>query len=218
MRDTRVRPSSVACADVFRRPLSIDPHQTKPRTCGYFFVVLWMTIFQEVTMLKPVAAGLTAVCAGILCAAPFSVSVSPDAGVSLSLDTAAARIGRPLTPMSVAGVDRRAIRRLTMGTAPRLASMGMGTARAGRRATTDTHTDRTSRRPTTDPPTGRTNRRPITDTHMDRTNRRATTGPPMGRTSRRLTTGTPPPPNSAYYRPYRSLYAYAPYRRRFYPY
>jgi hypothetical protein len=66
-------------------------------------------------MLKPVAAGFTAFCAAILCAAPFSVRVSPEASVWLSLDTAAARIGRPLTPMSIAGVHRRAMRRAYYG-------------------------------------------------------------------------------------------------------
>lgn len=41
-------------------------------------------------MLKIAAAGATALCAGILCAAPFSPRVSPDGGVSLALDSAGA--------------------------------------------------------------------------------------------------------------------------------
>ena len=62
-------------------------------------------------MLKIAAAGATALCAGILCTTPYSLSVTPQGSVSLSLDRAAARIGHPLTPMSVAGVHRRAMRR-----------------------------------------------------------------------------------------------------------
>ena len=69
----------------------------------------WQT--QEITMLKIAAAGATALCAGILCTTPYSLSVTPQGSVSLSLDSAAARIGHPLTPMSVAGVHRRAMRR-----------------------------------------------------------------------------------------------------------
>src|SRR5215475_14333427 len=62
-------------------------------------------------MLKIAAAGATALCAGILCTTPYSLSVTPQGSVSLSMDSAAAVIGRPLTPMSVAGVHRRAMRR-----------------------------------------------------------------------------------------------------------
>ena len=69
----------------------------------------WET--KEITMLKIAAAGATALCAGILCTTPYSLSVTPQGSVSLSLDSAAARIGHPLTPMSVAGVHRRAMRR-----------------------------------------------------------------------------------------------------------
>jgi hypothetical protein len=62
-------------------------------------------------MFKIAAAGATALCAGILCTTPYSLSVTPQGSVSLSLDRAAALIGHPLTPMSVAGVHRRAMRR-----------------------------------------------------------------------------------------------------------
>jgi hypothetical protein len=62
-------------------------------------------------MLKIAAAGSTALCAGILCMTPYSVRLTPDGSVSLSVDSAAAVIGRPLTPMSIAGVHRRAYRR-----------------------------------------------------------------------------------------------------------
>jgi hypothetical protein len=48
--------------------------------------------------------------AALLTAAPFSVEWSQKS-VRLSFDRADARIGRPLTPLSVAGVHRRAYRR-----------------------------------------------------------------------------------------------------------
>ena len=58
----------------------------------------------------------TIVGAALLTAAPFSLQWSQKT-VTLSLDSADARIGRPLTPMSVAGVHRRAYRRAAYGAA-----------------------------------------------------------------------------------------------------
>ena len=49
--------------------------------------------------------------AAFFCAAPLSLQWSPAKSPSLALDTANARIGHPFTPMSVAGVHRRAMRR-----------------------------------------------------------------------------------------------------------
>jgi hypothetical protein len=62
-------------------------------------------------MSKLVTTGATALFVCILCATPLSLRFSPEGNVSLSEDTASAVIGRPLTPMSVAGVNRRAHRR-----------------------------------------------------------------------------------------------------------
>lgn len=62
-------------------------------------------------MSKLVTVGATALFACVLCATPYSLRFSPEGNVSLSMDTASAVIGRPLTPMSVAGVHRRAERR-----------------------------------------------------------------------------------------------------------
>jgi hypothetical protein len=62
-------------------------------------------------MSKAVTIGATAVFACILCASPLSLRVSPEGSVSLSVDSASAVIGRPLTPGSVAGVNRRVHRR-----------------------------------------------------------------------------------------------------------
>jgi hypothetical protein len=52
--------------------------------------------------------------AALLAAVPLSPKFSQQ-NVTLSLDSAEARIGRPLTPLSVAGVHRRAYRRAAYG-------------------------------------------------------------------------------------------------------
>src|SRR5262245_2942792 len=62
-------------------------------------------------MSKAITAGATALFACVLCATPLSLRLLPDGKMSLSVDSASAVIGRPLTPMSVAGVHRRAERR-----------------------------------------------------------------------------------------------------------
>jgi len=62
-------------------------------------------------MSKVLTVGATALFACILCATTLSLRVSPEGNVSLSVDSASAVIGHPLTPMSVAGVHRRAHRR-----------------------------------------------------------------------------------------------------------
>src|SRR5512136_491487 len=51
----------------------------------------------------------------LLAAVPLSPQWSPEKNVVLSLDRADARIGRPLTPGSVAGVNRRVHRRAYRG-------------------------------------------------------------------------------------------------------
>ena len=62
-------------------------------------------------MKKISVIGAALVAAAVLCAAPISLHLSQDKGMSLSVDKAQARIGRPLTPGSVAGVHRRYERR-----------------------------------------------------------------------------------------------------------
>ncbi|WP_291602874.1 hypothetical protein [Bradyrhizobium sp.] len=52
----------------------------------------------------------------VACAALLSFSWSEQRGVSLSIENAQARVGRPLTPVSVAGVARRQHRRAVYGT------------------------------------------------------------------------------------------------------
>jgi hypothetical protein len=55
--------------------------------------------------------GATLIGAAMLCSVPISLHQSQDKGLSLSLSSAQARVGRPLTPGSVAGVARRTARR-----------------------------------------------------------------------------------------------------------
>jgi hypothetical protein len=62
-------------------------------------------------MSKVISVGATALFACILCATPLSPRLSPEGNVALTVDSASARIGRPLTATSVAGVNRRVHRR-----------------------------------------------------------------------------------------------------------
>ena len=57
------------------------------------------------------------VTAALLSAVPLSLNYSPAKVLSMSVDRADARVGRPLTPMSVAGVHRRVHRRAYYGAA-----------------------------------------------------------------------------------------------------
>jgi hypothetical protein len=58
---------------------------------------------------------ITAAVSTFTCAALLSVGWSEQHGVSLSVESAQARVGRPLTPVSVAGVARRQNRRAAYG-------------------------------------------------------------------------------------------------------
>lgn len=68
-------------------------------------------------MMKRLTALGLITAAALFCAAPLSLHWSTAKAPSLSVDTADARIGRPLTPMSVAGVNRRVHRRAYYGAA-----------------------------------------------------------------------------------------------------
>jgi hypothetical protein len=61
----------------------------------------------------------------VVCATLLSFGWSGQGGVSLSIESAQARVGRPLTPVSVAGVARRTTRRAYYGAA------AVGAAAAG---------------------------------------------------------------------------------------
>jgi hypothetical protein len=64
----------------------------------------------KISLTKIAIAVSTFACAGLL-----SVDWSEQRGVSLSVEKAQARVGRPLTPVSVAGVARRQNRRAAYG-------------------------------------------------------------------------------------------------------
>ena len=65
-------------------------------------------------LMKPIAKAAIATSAAV-CATLFSFNWSEQRGVSLSIESAQARVGRPLTPVSVAGVARRQNRRAAYG-------------------------------------------------------------------------------------------------------
>lgn len=60
--------------------------------------------------------GIAAI-AAVLCASPLSLKWASTNSPSISVEKAQARVGRPLTPMSVAGVNRRVHRRAYYGAA-----------------------------------------------------------------------------------------------------
>ena len=64
------------------------------------------------------------------CTALLSVSWSEQRGASLSIESAQARVGRPLTPVSVAGVARRQNRRAAYGYGYGAGVVGAGVAAA----------------------------------------------------------------------------------------
>jgi len=72
----------------------------------------WSLLNKEQNVMKKISVlAATLVGAAVLCAAPISLHQSQDKGLTLSVDKARARIGRPLTPGSIAGVHRRHHRR-----------------------------------------------------------------------------------------------------------
>lgn len=65
------------------------------------------------------------------CAALLSFGWSEQRGVSLSVESAQARIGRPLTPLSVAGVARRHYRRAAYGYGAGVVGAGLAAGAIG---------------------------------------------------------------------------------------
>src|SRR3954454_2425137 len=85
--------------------------------------------------MKKLSQFTVAVSAALVCAAvPASFNWSPTNTTSFSLDMAEARVGRPLTATSVAGVNRRVQRREYRRTAAGVAAgaaVGVGAAAVG---------------------------------------------------------------------------------------
>jgi hypothetical protein len=67
----------------------------------------------------------------LTCATLFSFGWSEQRGASLSIESAQARIGRPLTPVSVAGVARRNYRRAAYGYGAGVVGAGVAAAAIG---------------------------------------------------------------------------------------
>jgi hypothetical protein len=67
----------------------------------------------------------------VLTATPLSVQLSTTTSPSLKVDAANARVGRPLTPVSVAGVNRRHNRRAAYGYGAGVVGAGLGAAAIG---------------------------------------------------------------------------------------
>ena len=106
--------------------------RARPRSVGQSVVC---SAYRRTTMTK---LGLSAVSvsAALVCAAvPLSLHWSPVKAPSVSIDQAEARVGRPLTATSVAGVSRRVNRRADRRAA---AGVAVGTATVGA-ATTGTY-------------------------------------------------------------------------------
>ena len=78
--------------------------------------------------MKQSTKNITLAASAFAFAALFSFGWSEQSGIALSIESAQARVGRPLTPVSVAGVARRQYRRAAIGTA---AAVGAGAAYYG---------------------------------------------------------------------------------------
>ena len=82
--------------------------------------------------MKQMSIGKVAIATMTLaCTALLSVGWSEQRGVSLSIESAQARIGRPLTPLSVAGVARRQYRRAAYGYGAGVVGAGVAAAAVG---------------------------------------------------------------------------------------
>ena len=79
--------------------------------------------------MKQMSATTIAIAASTFgCAALLSLNWSEQRGISLSVESAQARVGRPLTPVSVAGVARRQNRRAVYGAGVGAAAVGTAAA------------------------------------------------------------------------------------------
>ena len=82
--------------------------------------------------MKQASLGKAAIAVSVFaCATMLTFDWNEQKGVSLSVESAQARVGRPLTPVSVAGVARRQGRRAAIGAAAVGAGVVGGVAAAG---------------------------------------------------------------------------------------
>jgi hypothetical protein len=100
---------------------------------GHTLHLLILLSFKLESIMKKLSKFAAAVSAALVCTAvPSSLKWSPANTPSLSLDTAEARVGRPLTATSVAGVNRRVQRREYRRTAAGVAAgAAVGAAAVG---------------------------------------------------------------------------------------
>ena len=88
----------------FGKPVSVLGNIGQGAALPQKIITMWRAIMKKLSVLGIIVG------AALLSAAPFSLQWSQK-NVALSLDSADARVGRPLTATSVAGVHRRAYRR-----------------------------------------------------------------------------------------------------------
>jgi hypothetical protein len=98
----------------------VEPKRNDMR--GHHYSVLHRTE----SVMKQNMKNFTVAASTFVVAALFSVGWSEQSGVSLSVEKAEARVGRPLTPVSVAGVARRHYRRAAIGTAAAVGATAWG--------------------------------------------------------------------------------------------
>src|SRR5262245_2059952 len=90
--------------------IDIAQGSDRPRDGSWLGGPAWRNAMKKVALRKAAIAVPV-----LACAAMFSFDWSEQAGVSVSIESAQARVGRPLTPVSVAGVARRQARRAAYG-------------------------------------------------------------------------------------------------------
>jgi hypothetical protein len=95
---------------------AIDHRNARGQRRHIVFKMGGKQVTEESNLMKKLAIiGTTLIGSMMLCAVPLSLHFSQATVVSVALDTADARVGRPGTPGSVAGVARRATRRCAAG-------------------------------------------------------------------------------------------------------
>jgi hypothetical protein len=88
-------------------------------------------MLEEFSMKRIGVRNLAIVTSTVAFATLFSVDWSEQRGVSLSVESAQARIGRPWTPLSVAGVARRQYRRAAYGYGAGVVGAGLAAGAIG---------------------------------------------------------------------------------------